>query len=59
MITTNTNIQEMVALLRSAPAVLVYCHHHPDGDTIGSAMALKAALAGKPVEIVTSDPIPN
>ena len=59
MITTNTSIAEMVALLKSAPAVLIYCHHHPDGDTIGSAMALKAALAGTPVEIVTSDPIPN
>lgn len=59
MITTNTTIQEMAALLKAAPAVLIYCHHRPDGDTIGSAMALKAALAGTPVEIVTPDPIPN
>lgn len=59
MITTNTTIGEMAALLKAAPAVLIYCHHRPDGDTVGSAMALKAALAGKPVEIVTPDPIPN
>ena len=59
MITTNTSIAEMAALLKAAPAVLIYCHQRPDGDTLGSALALKAALAGTPVEIVTPDPIPN
>lgn len=59
MVSANITIEEIAARLKAAPAVLIYCHARPDGDTIGSAMALAAALAGKPVEVVTADTIPH
>ncbi len=59
MICANKTLAEIADMLRAAPAVLIYCHARPDGDTVGSALALRAALAGKPVEFVTPDPIPH
>lgn len=37
------------------------CHVRPDGDTLGSALALKTALikAGKKVEVYCADPVPE
>ena len=47
----------MAARLRSAAEVTVLCHVHPDGDAIGSATALGAALAATGVLVhVSFDP---
>ena len=32
--------------IRKAKSVLIFCHVRPDGDTIGSAFALKYGLDG-------------
>ena len=47
-------------ILKEKKAAL-FCHCHPDGDTIGSACALKLALKEKGVsaDVFCSDPIPE
>ena len=47
-------------LLRAAPSVLLTSHARPDGDSLGSQLALGEALTrlGKQVRIVNSDPAP-
>ncbi|NLC56864.1 MAG: bifunctional oligoribonuclease/PAP phosphatase NrnA [Armatimonadetes bacterium] len=46
--------------LRAAGRVLLACHVNPDGDTMGSALALGLALqhAGKKVTLVSPDEVP-
>ncbi|MBQ8014771.1 MAG: bifunctional oligoribonuclease/PAP phosphatase NrnA [Clostridia bacterium] len=55
------DLHETAKLLEKSNNILLLCHSHPDGDTLGSATALARALisAGKKVRIECSDPIPN
>ena len=47
--------------LKEARSVLIFSHVRPDGDTLGSAMAVKAALdaAGVKTALVCPSPIPE
>ena len=53
--------QEAARLLLAAEDVLILCHRNPDGDTTGSAHALRLALRslGKRARVQCSDPFPN
>lgn len=53
--------QRALDLLRAAPACYVTVHIQPDGDAIGSALALYWALArlGKAVRVACADPVPE
>jgi phosphoesterase RecJ-like protein len=54
-------MEEAVAAIRGAANVLLACHVNPDGDTLGSMIALGLALeqAGKDVTLVSSDGVPQ
>ena len=54
-------LNEIAVELQSLSSVLIFCHIHPDGDTLGSAVALKRALLklGKACDIVCDDEIPE
>lgn len=47
--------------IQEAKDVALVCHRQPDGDTVGSALALLAALTqlGKRVDVCCDDPIPK
>lgn len=51
---------DLIAALRAGGPVLLCGHARPDGDSIGSVMAMAAALRqrGRPVRTVCSDPAP-
>lgn len=55
------DLNETAKLLEESNKILLLCHSHPDGDTLGSATALAHALKGmgKRVRIECSDRIPN
>jgi phosphoesterase RecJ-like protein len=55
-----TDAEAFVARLRGAERVSAFCHEHPDGDTLGAAVAISlvAARLGKASEVVSVDPIP-
>ncbi len=50
----------LLDLLRTAGAVVICGHARPDGDSLGSVMAMAAALRtlGRPVRTLCSDPAP-
>ena len=50
--------EEMVAWLKKADALTIFAHVSPDGDTIGSSLALWHAL-GQQAQLVCEDPIPE
>jgi len=52
---------EIAALLRERPAVVLISHVKPDGDTLGSGLALGLALRalGKTVRYYQQDPVPR
>jgi phosphoesterase RecJ-like protein len=54
-------MEEAVTLIRGAANVLLACHVNPDGDTLGSMLALGLVLeqAGKGVTMVSSDGVPQ
>ncbi len=54
------DLKACAAKLKASEKILLLCHAHPDGDTLGSATALSAALnaMGKEVLVSCSDPIP-
>lgn len=54
------NPNDVAALIRPAGTIALCAHISPDGDTIGSCMALKMGLEslGKQVEIFCQDPVP-
>ena len=51
----------LVAHIRSARSVLIVAHARPDGDTLGSMVALARAAerAGKTVHLLSPDPAPR
>ena len=53
--------QQWSELVRNARSVLVLAHHHPDGDALGSILALKHGLEklGKEVTAAVSGRIPE
>lgn len=54
-------LKELAEKLLKETRVAIFCHARPDGDTIGSACALKIALALKNVsaEVFCSDNVPQ
>lgn len=62
MPTNNITLEEIAAFLKANDNYVLLCHRRPDGDTLGSALALRNALRhlGKTVHIVcANDPSPN
>ena len=55
------DLRETAETLQSYDKILLLCHAHPDGDTLGSATALAHALSakGKKIRVECSDPIPK
>ena len=55
------DLRETAELLQQSDNILLLCHAHPDGDTLGSATALARALVamGKKVKVDCGDPIPK
>ncbi len=55
------DLRETAELLLQSDNILLLCHAHPDGDTLGSATALARALIamGKRVKVDCGDPIPK
>lgn len=54
-------LQQAAEVLRQASSVVLACHLNPDGDTLGCALALQAALesGGKRVVTLSSDGVPE
>jgi phosphoesterase RecJ-like protein len=52
--------EAVLAVIRERKRFLITSHQHPDGDSAGSALALKRILAhlGKDAAIVNTDPVP-
>ena len=59
--TTNSSIAEICRQLKEANKVAVFCHTRPDGDALGSGMALTCALnnAGKNATMFCDDAVPE
>lgn len=55
---SNVTLEEIAAMLKSADKILILTHERPDGDTLGSAFAIKNALAEKDVRVICASPIP-
>ena len=55
------NSEEMIEILRKAPMVALFSHVSPDGDCIGSMLAIGLALEkmGKEVSFYNPDPVPS
>lgn len=60
MISDENHIQEIARWLESRKKLLITGHQRPDGDCLGSALALGLALPeiGKQCRIVSPDPLP-
>jgi len=56
-----SELSEIIAALRSCTTVLISVHKSPDGDALGSQIALKLALEkiGKTVTLHNLDPVPE
>lgn len=56
-----TIVRHVYEALRSAESVLIGTHEHPDGDAVGSSLALFNALRlqGKRVTVYVPDPAPD
>lgn len=57
----NSTAAEIAKQLNNSNTVAVFCHVRPDGDALGSALALSVALknAGKNAYAVCDDPVPE
>jgi len=53
-------LEAVLAVIREKRRFLIASHQHPDGDSAGSALALKRILAhlGKDALVVNTDPVP-
>ena len=58
---TNTEVSQIANVLRSGQRFVISSHTRPDGDSIGSSVALALALRamGKTAEVVHADPPPG
>jgi phosphoesterase RecJ-like protein len=59
-ITAETTAARVAAVLREADRLIVVSHSRPDGDAIGSSLAMAFALRalGKSVRVISRDPAP-
>ncbi len=59
--THQESIQALVGLLRAHPRFVVTAHARPDGDAVGSALAMAEILEqmGREADIVLADPVPE
>ncbi len=57
--TSNTTLSEVAARIRDAEAVLITTHAKPDGDAVGSSLALRRAIdaMGKKAVVALAGPI--
>lgn len=57
MAENNVTLEEIAETLKSGDSFLLLCHRHPDGDTLGSALALKRSLEylGKKADVACAD----
>lgn len=53
-----SSIAEVADVIRSAGSLALACHHHPDGDALGSMLAMHLLAADNGVETVASWPEP-
>jgi phosphoesterase RecJ-like protein len=55
------SLRELSERLKAEKSVALFCHVRPDGDTLGSALALKMALEklGIVAEVFCDDPVPS
>ena len=55
----NLNPKQAAAILAEQDNIIILTHFHPDGDTLGSALALLRALRkmGKKVNFLNNDPV--
>ena len=55
----NLNPKQVAAILAEQDNIIILTHFHPDGDTLGSALALLRALRkmGKKVNFLNNDPV--
>ena len=53
--------QQVLSAVQAADSVLLFCHVSPDGDTLGSALALKLRLTamGKSVRLLVDGEVPS
>src|ERR687888_552196 len=60
MTTTAPELQQIVSVIRSRARFVLSSHARPDGDSIGSQLAMAYALRalGKEATIVNADPAP-
>ncbi len=61
MLSLGSKIEELNTLIANSKSILIATHLHPDGDAIGSSLALAEGLEqlGKQVEIICADPVPH
>ena len=54
-------LKDIADKLKACKSILIFCHTRPDGDTLGSAYALKKAFenSGKIAEVICDSPIPE
>ena len=55
-------LKDVAIELKKHSKVLIFCHNRPDGDTLGSAFALKHALEqkeGKIADVVCAQQVPE
>ena len=57
----STSIEELIGVLRKAPTVALFSHVSPDGDCVGSMLAIGLALEkmGKEIFFYNPDPMPS
>ena len=55
------SLKELANKLKRESEVAIICHVRPDGDTLGSGLALKTAIIslGIKAEVVCDDPVPS
>lgn len=55
-----TKMDKLINLIKESKSFLILSHQHPDGDSVGSAFALKKILnkIGKDAWILNKDPLP-
>ena len=55
------SLSELSSKLKSENTLALFCHIRPDGDSIGSALALSLALKnlGKKVDVICDDAVPS
>ncbi|PYR54015.1 MAG: bifunctional oligoribonuclease/PAP phosphatase NrnA, partial [Acidobacteria bacterium] len=60
MMTTSPEIRQIVEAIHARQRFVLSSHSRPDGDSIGSQLAMAYALRalGKDVEVINADPAP-